>query len=218
MWAQSANIPVSCLWIHTPHAYVWHHLEVNFLAAKTFGSKFVTISTLRTFVSLLSTVSQFMSCQGTRLREGLGQTFCDLPTHLHLFYRIFQAITINKLSFVLVYSVILGIFWVTLSSKHIWGSFQVIWMILDCATYWHFIYHPMWASCSEIQYPQTFSKMLVSHKILCGIVGKSQNTKKPFFLNFPWTKNMFLLVPPPVLVIIEDISNFQDFLGFIKFI
>ena len=71
MWAQSANIPVSCLWIHTPHAYVWPHLEVNFLTAKTFGSKFVTISTLRTFVSLLSTVSQFMSCQGTRLREGL---------------------------------------------------------------------------------------------------------------------------------------------------
>ena len=153
-----------------------------------------------------------------------GQTFCDLPTHLHLFYRIFHAIRINKCNFFLVYSVILGIFWVTLSSKHMWGSVQVIWMILACATYRHFIYHPTWASCSEIQYPQTwwdnfffliymitltiswlrvqprshcgrpmwhykrlkiFSKMSVSRKILCWIVGKSQNTLKPFFSQFP---------------------------------
>ena len=47
-----------------------------------------------------------------------GQTFCDLPTHLHLFYRIFHAIRIKKCNFFLVYSVILGIFWVTLSCKH----------------------------------------------------------------------------------------------------
>ena len=51
IWAQSANIPVSCLWIDTPHAYVltlWNfhfsmvgpRFEVNFLAAKTFGSYF----------------------------------------------------------------------------------------------------------------------------------------------------------------------------------
>ena len=156
--------------------------------------------------------------------------------------------------FFLVYSVILGIFWVTLSSKHMWGSVQVIWMILACAT---FIYHPTWASCSEIQYPQTwwdifffkyswllwqfpdlrvqpgsycgrpmwhykrlkiFSKMSVSRQILCWIVGKSQNTLKPFVLNFLWNKNVFLLIPPAVLVIIEDISNFQEFLSFIKFI
>ena len=49
--AQSANIPVSCLWIDTSHAYVltsWNfhfsrvgpRFEVNFLAAKTFGSFF----------------------------------------------------------------------------------------------------------------------------------------------------------------------------------
>ena len=40
----------------------------------------------------------------------------------------------------------------------------------------------------------------------------------PFFLNFPWINNVFLLVPPAVLVIIEDTSNFQDFLSFLKFI
>ena len=60
--------------------------------------------------------------------------------------------------------------------------------------------------------------MSVSRKILCWIVGKSQNTMKTFFLIFPWIKNVFLLVPPAVLVFIEDISNFQDFLCFIKFI
>ena len=154
-----------------------------------------------------------------------GQTFCDLPTHLQLFYRIFHAIRINKWFFLLlVYSVILGIFWVTLSSKHMWGSVQLIWMILAFVTYRHFIYHPMWTSCSEIQYPPTwwdnfffkftwllwqfpdvraqpgshcgkpmwhykrlkiFSKILVSHKILCWIVSMSQNTMKPFFSQFP---------------------------------
>ena len=41
---------------------------------------------------------------------------------------------------------------------------------------------------------------------------------KPIFLNFPWTNNVFLPVPPAVLVTIEDTSNFQDFLSFIKFI
>ena len=63
-----------------------------------------------------------------------------------------------------------------------------------------------------------FSKMLVCRKILCWIVGKPQNTLKPFILNFPWIKNLFLLVQPSGLVIIEEISNFQDFLGFIKLI
>ena len=29
----------------------------------------------------------------------IGQTFYDLPTHLHLFYRIFHAIRINKCNF-----------------------------------------------------------------------------------------------------------------------
>ena len=47
--------------------------------------------------------------------------------------------------------------------------------------------------------------MSVSRKILCWIVGKLQNTLKPSFLNFPWIKNVFLLVPPAVLVIIKDI-------------
>ena len=84
------------------------------------------------------------------------QTFSDLPTHLHLFYRIFHANRTNKCNFFLVYSVILGIFWVTLSCKHMWGSVRVIWMILACATYTHFIYHPMWASCSELQYSKTW--------------------------------------------------------------
>ena len=41
---------------------------------------------------------------------------------------------------------------------------------------------------------------------------------KPFFLNFPYIINVFLLVPPAVLVIIEDATNFQDFLSFLKFI
>ena len=40
----------------------------------------------------------------------IGQTFCDLHTHLHLFYRIFHSIKINNFDFFLVYSVILGIF------------------------------------------------------------------------------------------------------------
>ena len=31
-----------------------------------------------------------------------GQTFCDIPTHLHLFYCIFHAIIINKCNFFLV--------------------------------------------------------------------------------------------------------------------
>ena len=39
-----------------------------------------------------------------------GQTFCDLLTHLHLLYRIFHEIRINKCNFFLVNSVILGIF------------------------------------------------------------------------------------------------------------
>ena len=38
------------------------------------------------------------------------------------------------------------------------------------------------------------------------------------FSQIPIAKNVFWLVPPAVLVISEDISNFQDFLCFIKFI
>ena len=94
--------------------------------------------------------------QLSRKKTAAGQTFCDLHTHLHLFYRIFHSIRINNCDFFLVYSVILGIFWVTLSCKHMWGSVRVIWMILACATYRHFIYHPMWASCSELQYSKTW--------------------------------------------------------------
>ena len=63
-----------------------------------------------------------------------------------------------------------------------------------------------------------FSKVSVSRKILCRNVGKSQNTLKPFFLNIPCINNVFLLVPPTVLVINEDSSNFQDFLSLLKFI
>ena len=85
-----------------------------------------------------------------------GQTFCNLQTRLHLFYCIFHAIRITKCKKNLVYSVILGIFWVTLSCKHMWGSVRAIWMILACATYTHFFYHPMWASCSELQYSKTW--------------------------------------------------------------
>ena len=40
-------------------------------------------------------------------------------------------------SFFLVYCVILGIFWITLSCRHMWGSVQVIWMIFDCVIYWN---------------------------------------------------------------------------------
>ena len=43
-------------------------------------------------------------------RLAKGQTFCDLQTHLHLFYRIFHSIRINNFYFFLVYIVILGIF------------------------------------------------------------------------------------------------------------
>ena len=73
---------------------------------------------------------------------------------------------------------------------------------------------PMW----HYKRLKIFSKMSVSRKILCWIVGKSQTTIKPFFLNFPGINNVFLLVPPAVLIIIQDISNFQDVLSFIKFI
>ena len=61
------------------------------------------------------------------LKKKYGQTFCDLPTHLHHFYHVFHAIRINKCNFfLLVHSVILGIFSVTLSSKYMLGSVQVI--------------------------------------------------------------------------------------------
>ena len=73
---------------------------------------------------------------------------------------------------------------------------------------------PMWHYKSV----KIFSQLSVSCKILFRNVGKLQNTMKLFFLNFPWINNVFLLVPPTVLVIIEDASNFQDFLSFLKFI
>ena len=59
------------------------------------------------------------------------------------------------------------------------------------------------------------TKMLVNH---AKNVGKSQNTMKPFFLIFPLINNVVLVCPPPVLVIIDYISNFQDFLSFLQFI
>ena len=39
---------------------------------------------------------------------------------------------------------------------------------------------------------------------------------KPFFLYFQVRNNLFLLVLPAVLVIMDDPSNFQDFLSFLK--
>ena len=56
----------------------------------------------------------------------------------------------------LVYTVILCIFWITLSCKHMWGSVQMIWMILAFVNYQHFIYHTTWASCSEILFFKTW--------------------------------------------------------------
>ena len=56
----------------------------------------------------------------------------------------------------IVYSVIVCILWATLSCKHMWGKVPVIWMILVCVTYTHFIYHPTLASCSEIHYSKTW--------------------------------------------------------------
>ena len=47
-----------------------------------------------------------------------GQTFCDVPTCLHLFYGISHAIRKSRCHFLLVYSVILGILRVTLYFKH----------------------------------------------------------------------------------------------------
>ena len=41
---------------------------------------------------------------------------------------------------------------------------------------------------------------------------------KSFFLNLPWINNVFLLVPPAVLVIVEDTYDFQDFIIFLKLI
>jgi len=73
---------------------------------------------------------------------------------------------------------------------------------------------PMWHYKSL----KIFFNVSVSRKILCRNVGKSQNTLKPFFLNIPCINNVFLLVPPTVLVINEDSSNFQDFLSLLKFI
>ena len=57
--------------------------------------------------------------------------------------------------------------------------------------------------------------MLVSHT---NNVSKSQNIMKPLFLYFQTMNNVFLLVPPAVLVIIDDPSNFQDFISFLKYI
>ena len=65
-----------------------------------------------------------------------------LATHRHVctfLNKIFRAIICK---FFLVYIVILAIFWVTLSCKHMWESVRVIWMVLACTTYQHFVYHP----------------------------------------------------------------------------
>ena len=56
--------------------------------------------------------------------------------------------------------------------------------------------------------------MLVS---LTKNVGRSKNNRKSFFLYFQLITNVFLLVQLEVLVIIEDPSNLQDFLSFLKF-
>ena len=93
--------------------------------------------------------------QGSKLLS-LGNHFATYQ-HICTSFIVFsmQLEKINVI-FSLIYSVILGIFWVTFFSKHMWGSVQVIWMILACATYCHFIYHPTWVTCSEIQYQQTW--------------------------------------------------------------
>ena len=57
--------------------------------------------------------------------------------------------------------------------------------------------------------------MLVGHS---KYVGKSQNNVKPLFLYFQLINSVFLLVPLAVLVIIDDPSNFQDYLSFLKWI
>ena len=92
-----------------------------------------------------------------------GSKFLSLGNHFATYQHICTSFIVFSMQlekiyviFSLIYSVILGIFWVTFFSKHMWGSVQVIWMILACATYRLFIYHPTWASCSEIQYPQTW--------------------------------------------------------------
>ena len=60
---------------------------------------------------------------------------------------------------------------------------------------------------------KAFTKMYVCHtKNVC----KSQNSMKLFFLYSHLINAVFLLVPPAVLVIIDDPSNFQYFLGFLK--
>ena len=86
----------------------------------------------------------------------------DLGKHFATYRHIFTSFIVFSMQLewinviFLAYSVFLGINWVTLFSKHMWGSVQVIWMILASATFRHFIYHPTWALCSEIQYPQTW--------------------------------------------------------------
>ena len=47
-------------------------------------------------------------------------------------------------------------------------------------------------------------------------VCKLQNTMKPFFLYSQLINTVFLLVPPVVLVIMDNLFNFQDFLSFLK--
>ena len=47
-------------------------------------------------------------------------------------------------------------------------------------------------------------------------VCKSQNTMKPICLYSQLIITVFLLLPPAVLVIMDDPSNFQGFLSFLK--
>ena len=61
--------------------------------------------------------------------------------------------------------------------------------------------------------PKKISNMSVGHaKNVC----RSQNSMKPFFLYLQLINNVFLLVSPAVLVIIDNPSNLQDFLSFLK--
>ena len=43
-------------------------------------------------------------------------------------------------------------------------------------------------------------------------VCRSQNSMKPFFLYYQWITNVFLLVSPAVMVIMNNPSNFQALL------
>ena len=61
--------------------------------------------------------------------------------------------------------------------------------------------------------PKQISNMSVGHaKNVC----RSQNSMKPFFLYLQLINNVFLLVSPAVLEIIDNPSISQDFLSFLN--